>query len=97
MSAKKTRIVQSFVISKDYFPTKATARAVVKAMGGLTGKVDETTNFYRFRQYDPAYFQSRSFRHWHRGHGVREIAAIPKVEYQDWFYERAKEGKRPPR
>lgn len=89
-SRRKIRIIQSIHIDKHYAPELATAKAMVKLIGGSVRNVDETENFWRFRQQDPDLFQKHTLRHWHRGPGVREIVGLPLPEYQDQFYALAK-------
>lgn len=85
------RVVQSILIDKAYAPALKTAKAWVQSLGGSVAKVDETENFWRFRQQDPRLFLPNSYRHYHLGHGVRGVMAIPKTQYRDEMYSKAEE------
>jgi hypothetical protein len=85
MARKKLQVIQSIMIDKDYAPALATAKAWVKQMGGRISDVDETDNFWRFRQHDPALFVKGTFRTHHETHGVRSLVARPRPEFREAF------------
>lgn len=50
--AKKKTNVQSIIFDKQYW-TITSAKRFLRAKNYVAPKVDETVNFYRFRQFDP--------------------------------------------
>jgi hypothetical protein len=70
--------VQSVIFPRDLFsPTKA--KSWLRAHGFRSFKMDETDNYFRFRQRPPENFKPGSFRIITLGNsGVRAIVACPK-------------------
>lgn len=52
MSSRKKNKIQSIIFSKTYF-TKTKATNYLKKHGHKSSDIDETKNFYRFRQNKP--------------------------------------------
>lgn len=70
--------VQSLVLSKTRFKTVAEARAWVKENGGITDKVDEKPNTFRFRQFNPSLCKDGTFRNKKITEGVIAVICVPK-------------------
>jgi len=88
---KQQQVIQSILIDKDYAPELAVAKKWVRLMGGKILKVDETENFWRFRQHDPKHFVKNSFRTHHPTHGVRVLIARPLPTFHEAFLSEVQE------
>lgn len=70
--------IQSLLFPKEHF-TLSSSKSWIKKHGYSSSKVDETDNFYRFRQHPPTSFKDDSFRIISIGNsGVKAILACPK-------------------
>jgi len=78
-SAKQTRTdVQSVVCSKEKFKTAESAKKWVSDHNFTVGKVDETEDSWRFRQFEPTKCQERTFRTIELTGGVQAVICRPK-------------------
>lgn len=75
---QKQTTVQSLVLSKERFKTLTQARQWVKDNGGVSDKVDETTNTFRFRQFNPGRCKEGTFRNKRIADGVIGVICVPK-------------------
>jgi len=78
--------VQTVIMSKERFPTMASATKWIRDHNFKTrhkGKgPDETSTSFRFRQRDPGDFQSGSFRTIRLTDGVSAVIGVPKRQRQ---------------
>ena len=63
LGLREKGLKQSYLIKKDKY-TKEEARTRLEKMGGKFKKVDETKNYWRFRQFDPKYCDPDSYGTW---------------------------------
>lgn len=82
---KDPLVIQSIMVEKRYAPNVSKAKIWVKKMGGKVSDIDETENFWRFRQHDPSLFVKGSFRTHHTTHGVRTLVAKPSLKFRALF------------
>ncbi len=75
---QKQTDVQSVVLAKSRFKTVADASQWVKDHDFKTTKVDETTNTFRFRQFDPGLCREGTFRNKRITDGVLAVICVPK-------------------
>lgn len=74
--------VQTIMLSKKRF-SRSEAIAWAKAHGFHSGKVDETSSFYRFRQMEPGEFRPGTFRTIQMTNGVMAVVGVPKRVAKD--------------
>ncbi len=74
----KSTHVQSVLVKKMSGMSVSDAVARVKKAGFVAPKVDETKNYYRFRQRPPSYFNKKSFRTKEIKPGLKIITGRPK-------------------
>lgn len=69
--------IQSVLCSKDRFRTLSEAKRWCRENGFKTNDVDETENYYRFRQFPPEKCRENTFRTIELTDGVKAIICIP--------------------
>lgn len=74
--AEKQTAAQSIVLSKDVFKTREAASKWVADHGFHAVKVDETTNTFRFRQFDPGKCKKNTFRNKRLTRGVSAVICV---------------------
>ncbi len=90
---QKQTDIQSLVLSKERFKTLTEARKWVKDNGGVSTKVDETTNTFRFRQFNPDLCKEGTFRNKRITEGVIGVICVPKAAQTPTGFQRsAKDG-----
>lgn len=70
--------IQSVLCSKERFKTAAEARAWCKAHNFKSSKVDETDDYYRFRQFPPGNCTSGTYGTISLTDGVKAVTCVPK-------------------
>jgi len=75
--AKPPTKVQSVLCGKSKFKSADEARAWCSSHKFHTGKMDETADYYRFRQFEPSACQPKSFRTISLAPGVSAVICRP--------------------
>ncbi len=80
---QKQTEVQTLILSKEKFKTRADAKKWVDDHDFRSDKIDETENSYRFRQKEPSDFIEGSFRTIEITDGVKAVIGKPKTKNAD--------------
>jgi len=87
MRFRRSTVVQSLLLAHGAFATEAAAKRWARDHGFRSGKVDDSVQYWRVRQADPALFQPGSFRtiefgDW-RDHGIRAVIGVPRRDVRN--------------